>query len=272
MKFNLDQNPLVIDLYRRNDLDRSLNGFKERTGRWKTRSKNIIKQVAAQELVSPIVYRENSDGSRELMATKRSKMEKHSGEQEFPLVEHVKQLERIKKRFRKKRTLIVDVALRGLKEELFHKSRISQEELYSCFKLESAWRFPFEVPLKIRSKSIYVPVNLYTVILRQMSDVQFSLNKKEIEDVRYLKPHECHRIKPQILRYAPPSYQKKLEELIDKTLLGIQIGKWDFGKYNLTLEYPAEKVTDLFVVLPCSSARCVPSYYHASSFERQRYA
>jgi hypothetical protein len=223
-----------------------VNNMPERNIRKKISSK--VKGIASVEVIVPLIYHVDHDRNKQWLSTTRSEKEKQASGDEFPLIEHMSSRERWIGKVRNRQRTILNTTYRGIREELFHRSKLSRDLLAEMYPLQGAFWYPFEATLKLGSRRLSVPANIYGVVLKQDKyDVEFNLNKKEISAVKWSNSDSVRKsVKPQVLQYVPSNRRTELEQLIDQTLSG----SLDFGGYTLTLSSPGVVSAEYLLFLP----------------------
>jgi len=214
-----------------------------------------VKGIASVEVIVPLINREDDKKNKQWLTTTRSQKDNEAGG-EFPLVEHMNPREKWIGKVRNRQRTILTTTYRGIKEELFHKSKLPRYLIEDMYPLQGAFWYPFDATLKLGSRKLSVPANIYGVVLKQKQyDVEFSLNGKEISAVRWSGPDSVRKsVKPQVLQYVPSTRHSELEQIIDQTLSG----NLDFGNYTLSLSSPGVISAEYLVFLPSSSLKISP--------------
>jgi hypothetical protein len=215
-----------------------------------------VKGIASVEIIVPLVHREDAEGKKQWLATTRSNQEDQASGEDFPLVEHMSPREKWIGRVRNRQTTILNATYRGIRQELFNDSKLSKSLMADLYPLKGAWWYPFEATLKLGSRKLKLPANIYGVVLKQKEyETKFSLNEKEIRDVKWLGPDGVKKnVKPQVLQYVPSNCHSELEKIIEETLYG----DLNFGNHTLSLSSPGVVPAEYLVFIPTSSLKYSP--------------
>lgn len=215
-----------------------------------------VKGIASVEVIVPLINREDKKGDKQWLTTTRSERDKQAKGGEFPLVEHMNSREKWMGKVRNRQRTILTTTYRGIKEELFHKSKLPRYLIEDMYPLQGAFWYPFDATLKLGSRKLSVPANIYGVVLKQNQyDVEFNLNGKELSAIRWSDSDSVRKsVKPQVLQYVPSTRHLELEQIIDQTLSG----NLDFGNYTLTLSSPGIVSAEYLLFLPSSSLKTSP--------------
>jgi hypothetical protein len=214
-----------------------------------------VKGIASVEVIVPLINREDDEKNKQWLTTTRSQKD-NGASGEFPLVEHMSSREKWIGKVRNRQRTILTTTYRGIKEELFHKSKLPRYLIEDMYPLQGAFWYPFDATLKLGSRKLSVPANIYGVVLKQNQyDVEFNLNGKELSAIRWSCPDSVRKsVKPQVLQYVPSTRHPELEQIIDQTLSG----NLDFGSYTLTLSSPGVVSAEYFLFLPSYSPKTNP--------------